>query len=249
MELIINKDEATPISDFSKGKKGFTSSLGKLAINKANKRNNNPIVPGAADFVQWVAYDRMTYAAATILPNLISYFSIPSNQSGKTKMDTNLTQSQTFPAPNWLNVVGLTVYFADTMLKNDISIVLNNFWLEFWCQEKIYVEGPLYNFPSVGGLTSGINSTLAAGAQISAYNNGTPAAFNFFDVRLPAGMQLGTISTDGVTGIVINGGQSFHVDLKSTAAAATITLGASSAPYGGYLVTVSLLGTYSRAVQ
>lgn len=248
MNLTIDKNEATPISDYSKGKKGFTSSLGKLAVAKQKKKHLNPIVPGAADYVQWVAYDRMTFSAATILPNLISYFSIPANQQGKTKMDTNLTQSQTFPAPNWLNVVGICVYFSDLMLKSDISIVLNNFWLEFWCQEKIYVEGPIYNFPSTGGLTSGIVSSAAA-TNIYAFNNGVPAAFNFYDVRLPAGMQLGNITTDGTTGIVINGGQSFHVDLKSTAAAGTITLGAAAPPYGGYQVTVSLLGTYSRAVQ
>lgn len=248
MNLTINKNEVENISDYQTGKTGFASQLGKLATNKRKKKQANPIVPGAADYVQWVVYDRMTFAATTILPNLISYFSIPSNQQGKTKMDTNLTQSQTFPAPNWLNCVGVTLYFADTMLKNDISIVLNNFWLEFWCQEKIYVEGPVYNFPSPGGLTAGFNQ-LAAAALQTAFNNGTPASFNFFDVRLPAGMMLGTIQTDGTTGIVINGGQSFHVDLKSTAAAATITLGAASSPYGGYLVTVSLLGTYSRAVQ
>ena len=249
MELIINKNEATPISNAKKGKIGFASKLGQLATNKQKKKHTNPILPGAADFVQWVAYDRMTYAAASVLPNLISYFSIPANQQGKTKMDTNLTQSQTFPAPNWLNVVGICVYFADNMLKQDISIVLNNFWLEFWCQEKIYVEGPIYNFPSTGGLTSGINLQGAA-ANSYAFNNGTPAAFNFYDVRLPAGMMLGNVQTDGTTGIVINGGQSFHVDLKSTAAAGTITLSAAATGgYGGYLVTVSLLGTYSRAVQ
>lgn len=219
----------------------------KLAKAKERKRNINPIVPGAADYVQWNAYDRMTYAAATQLPNLISYFSIPSNQQGKTKMDTNLTQVQTFTAPNWINVVGMGLYFSSQMIKGDIDIVLNNFWLEFWCQEKIYLEGPVWLFPSPGGLTAGF--MLSTATTNTAYNNGTPAAYNFFDVRLPAGMDLGGVTTDGTTGIIINGGQTFHVDLKSTAAAGVITLGAAVGSYGGYQVTIVLQGVYSRAVQ
>ena len=226
------------------GKRVILSEFAKKSKRLDKGVNNNPIVPGAADYIQNTLYDRYTSAAGAALATTFQWFTIPQGQSGKTKTDTNLTLTQMLPAPQWFNVIGLGVYFSPLMIVEDVYNFTNGYWLEFWVQSKIYAEGPVQFFPSPGGLST--TWSFATAANRSIVTNGSALTTNFFDLRLPQGLDLGGISTDGATGIIINGGQTFHVDAKSPAG---ITLQAASAPYGGFNALVTLQGIHSREVQ
>jgi hypothetical protein len=98
-------------------------------------------------------------------------------------------------------------------------------------------------FPAPAGL-SGLQS-FATATTATIYTNGLPRADNFFDLRLPGGIDLGGIVTDGNTGITINQGQTFRVECTGT----SYTLAAAAGTYGGFQVTCMLLGVISRSVQ
>src|ERR1039458_10883203 len=40
-----------------------------LSVAKARSRKQNPIAPGLADYVNWVLYDRISFAQAAVVPN------------------------------------------------------------------------------------------------------------------------------------------------------------------------------------
>lgn len=226
------------------GKRISLSEYGRKVKQIQTGKLTNPIVPGLADFIQGIIYDKVSYAAAATVPAAFSWFTVPSGQQGKSKADTNLTQASQLTSPEWANVQGLTLKLSSLMQKADIDTWINTYYIEFYVTNKIYLEGPPEYFPATGGLQGFF--TLATAANGSFFNNGTPKSDNFFDMRIPQGVDLGGITTDGQTGIIINQSQTFRVDCKATSG---FTLAAASGTYGGFAVTCALLAIISRSVQ
>ena len=230
-----------------------------LKAAKARFRKQNPISPNQADYVNWVLYDRITFAASAVVPQLTKLFVIPIGGGGKTKVDTNLEQVSTLPAPQWFNCTGVAIYFNPNTVPIDLDNFLTTEYMEFWVSQKVYVEGPLDVFPSAGGLFQSA-STISVAAAATNLNtqttNGWPSIHNMYDVRLPAGLPLGTdqtgtpVAADGIIGITILQSQTFNVQLKADGGGATMAA-AGAAPFPGVGLTVSarLHGILSRGVQ
>jgi hypothetical protein len=231
---------------------------------KRKYRLHNPIQPNTADIVNWVLYDRITFATPGTLPALFRLFVSPiggaSQVAGvlKTKVDTNLEQVSRLPDPQWFNTTGVAIYFNVNAAPVDIENFIATTYIEFWVSQKVYLEGPPQCFPSAAGLyaNNALALTPAATAFVTNTVNGWPNAQNIYDVRLPAGLNLGIndqgqmVTADGLIGITILQGQSFTVQFKADGGPMTLALAAAT-PIPGVGLTISayLHGILSRGVQ
>jgi len=245
----------TPISDFGKvAKFGSAFSLGgMLELAKRRALAQNPILPNAADIVNWVVYDTYKVAANTSIGANYNYFTQPIGTNSKTKMDTNLEQVQRLPDPQWMNVIAMGFQFGPEVILADIIKVVNNYYNEFWVGGKVYVEGRHEVFPSGTGISgfSTANST-------NVVTNGQANWNNLFDLRLPPGINLGVqtnpdsgqaeaVMSDGLIGVTILQGQQFKVASTAPGGAQTTTAAASGGV--GLSIVCQLYGTLSRGVQ
>lgn len=232
---------------------------GFLSQAKAQQRLQNPISPNQADYVNWVLYDEISFAASAVVPQLVKLFVAPIGSGAKTKVNTNLEQVSSLPAPQWFNTTGISIYFNPNATPIDLDNFLATEYLEFWVgSSKVYVEGKLDIFPSAGGLfTNASLGTMSAAA--TSYNvnstNGWPSINNMYDLRLPAGLQLGTnqsgqnVTADGIIGVTILQSQTFNVQLKADGGGATMAA-TGAVPFAGVGLTVGcrLHGILSRGV-
>lgn len=245
---LIGKDEEKEL----KGRIGKKQKLnGALKAGKGRTRRSNPIIPGMADYSNWVLYDRNVFAAGSNVPTNFKFFTQPIGQNNKTKVDTNLELVSQLPQPYWMNVTGIGFWFNTNVLPIDLNAFLAQSYMEFWVQNKVYAEGPFHAFPSGMGV-SGFTTETAQSTNV----NGLPQLSNMFDTRLPAGLNLGVdqngnpVNTDGLTGITILQGQTFKIEvnlpggvLALTAANATPNIGT------GLTVQAYLYGILSRSAQ
>ena len=254
------KELYVPVSEHSgftaKNKKAGLLDFAKQAIFR--NRRQNPISPNQADYVNWVLYDRITFAQAAVVPQLVKLFVAPIGSGTKTKVDTNLEQVSSLPAPQWFNCTGLSIYFDPYSAPIDYSNFLQTEYMEFWVSQKVYLEGPLDVFPASGGLFQQAQIAIAAAATNvnSVTTNGWPSIHNMYDVRLPAGLPLGkdgsgnSVVADGIIGITILQSQTFNVQFKADGGGATMAATA-AVPFPGVGLTVAcrLHGILSRGVQ
>jgi hypothetical protein len=181
------------------------------------------------------------------VPNNFKFFTAPIGQNGKTKVDTNMEQVQRLADPLWFNTEGIGFYFSPDNYPTDIEAFLNSEYMEYWVGQKVYVEGPIQCFPGGAGLWGTIDT-----AGFDLVSNGEPRTDNVFDVRLPAGIHLGTdstgtaIVTDGLIGITILQGQQFRVEMNAPAGGAALN-SQTGAP--GLTIMCYLYGILSRGVQ
>jgi hypothetical protein len=236
------------------GKVGFKASLSEF-FRSARKRarQQNPIAPNQADIVKWILYDRFQFGAATTVPNNFKFFTAPIGQSGKTKIDTNMEQVQRLADPLWFNTEGVGFFFAGNALLADLNAFVSSEYMEFWVGQKVYLEGPVQCFPGGAGVLASMGGTTTAGNLTTVATNGVPRTDNVFDVRLPAGIHLGTdstgaaIVTDGLIGITILQGQQFRIEMNAPAGGATLAAAGSGGT--GLTVMAYLYGILSRGVQ
>jgi hypothetical protein len=217
-----------------------------------SSKHKNPIAPGLADIVNWVIYDRNSFAQNTAIPANFKFFTQPIGTNNKTKADTNLFQVSRLEDPLWMNVIGMGIYWTPNVYIGDITTFQNTYYLEFWVGQKVYIEGPYQCFPSAAGIyafpnmnTASLALTFANGAATMFSSNGVPRTDNMFDLRLPGGIQLGyetdsngnqnAVVSDGLTGITILQGQGFRVE--------------NNAPNGGFTLTTTALGGFGINFQ
>lgn len=245
-------DEMDITSMQGEGKVGFKMNLDDT-YRRAQKfaRRRNPIVQNMNDYVQWVFYDRATYAQGSNVPVNFKFFTTPQGSGGKTKVDTNLDQPQRLNDPGWMNATGLGFYFDSSNLLLDIQNFLAQSYMEFWVGGKTYLEGPYQCFPGAAGLYGATTST----AQ-QTFTNGIPQVGNMFDMRLPGGMNLGqdnggnAVVADGLLGVTIL--QTQLLKVENNLPGGVLALTANTAvpnPGTGLRLSVYLAGTYSRGVQ
>lgn len=206
----------------------------------------NPIMPNSADITNWVLYDRFVFTTPGTLPNTFSFFTIPQGAAAKTKTDTNMELVQQLAAPQWMNVIGVGFWFSPASIKLDIDGFINSSFMEFWVGGKVYAEGPLQCFPGAAGYAG-----VSTQTNESVYSNGAPLASNFFDLRLPAGIGLGSGQlSDGLIGITILQNQQFRVNVNAPAGGWALTAAAAvPTPGNGLTVMCYLYGILSRGVQ
>jgi hypothetical protein len=128
--------------------------------------------------------------------------------------------------------------------------------MEFWVSQKVYIEGPLDQFPSAGGVYQAVALANPAATSATTAVNGWPSTHNMYDVRLPAGLPLGkdtngaNVTADGIIGITILQSQTFRVELHADGGGAVLAaVGATPFPGTGLTVACRLHGILSRGVQ
>ena len=219
-----------------KGQVGLRYNIGSF-LQKSKKRHKmqNPIAANQADVTNWIFWDKLAVAAGVTTATSYTLFVNPISAT-KGKSSTNLESPGKLQAPQILNVFNLGFIFRPDVYIVDLAALLDAYWVEFWVGQKSYAEGLLYHFPGGAGVQSSTSGTT---------NLGWPVAGNEYDLRLPAGMNLGSCTTDGLTGIMILQDQAFKVYVNSNAG---VSLTAATTGTG-WNMTAHLKGILSRAVQ
>jgi hypothetical protein len=154
-----------------------------LDAGEAQGKNTNSIMQGWVDRGPWQYWDTIdnnggttTGAAGQALPAQYSPFSVAIGQQNpltlltKTKLETNMVRGNQFPPPRCLLLIAIGFYFSSRMPKVDVDAVLDNCWMEFRIDEKVFHEGQLWQFPAGAGLTG---VTTQNGESV--YTNGVPS--------------------------------------------------------------------------
>ena len=136
----------------------------------------NSIMAGWVDRGPWQYYDTVRQTPSSQLQAAYNPFSTPIGQGDpyfanvpKTKLLTNMQRGNQFPPPRCLVIMQVGFYFSSQMNKQDIDLIMDNCYVEVRIDDKIYMEGQLWQLPAGVGL-SGI--TTVAGT--SAITNGVP---------------------------------------------------------------------------
>lgn len=148
-----------------------------MSAQEAQGKNTNSIMQGWVDRGPWQYWDTVTGLAGAALATTYSPFSVQIGQQNplvagatKNKLNTNMVRGNQFPPPRCLLLIAIGFYFSSQMLKSDIDLVLDNCWVEFRIDDKIFHEGQLWQFPAGAGL-AGVSTQTAQ----SVYTNGLPA--------------------------------------------------------------------------
>jgi hypothetical protein len=132
---------------------------------EASGKNTNSIMAGWVDRGPWQYWDTIDNGAGTTpgapgqpVASTYSPFSVQIGQQNpltgltKTKLETNMVRGNQFPPPRCLLLIQIGFYFSSRMLKSDIDSILDNCWMEFRIDDKIFHEGQLWQFPGGAGL-------------------------------------------------------------------------------------------------
>jgi hypothetical protein len=174
-------------------------------------------------------YDTVTIAQnGTIDENASLFFTNVGGGASPTKTlaQTNMTMSQVLPAPEVFSIRALRLRVAETIYRPDFDTILNQFCLEFWMGTKCYQRGPLWYFPTAGGLT-GFSTNFVGD---TAYTNGLASYESLRPLEIP---------------LVIESMSQFYARFVGTAYTMTAT---ASGGVGGTFVLL-LDGFYGRRVQ
>jgi hypothetical protein len=112
----------------------------------------NSLIGGMVDRGAWKYYDTLNIAQGTQLPAELDFFAVqqnaidPYNNTRKTKLQTNMKLAGQFPPPRCLVLMQLGILFSN-MLLSDIQLVLQNYYMEFKIDDKIFFEGRLEFYP------------------------------------------------------------------------------------------------------
>lgn len=140
-------------------------------------RDINSIMAGWVDRGPWQYWDTIRVAPSTQLAASYSPFSTPIGQGDplygnapKTKLITNMQRGNQFPPPRCLVIMQVGFLFSSQMLKSDTDEWMDNCYVEVRIDDKIYMEGQLWQFPAGVGLT-GVSQVSGQ----SVFTNGSPS--------------------------------------------------------------------------
>ncbi len=139
-------------------------------------RDINSIMAGWVDRGPWQYWDTVRQAPSTQFLASYSPFSIPIGQQdpfnsiAKTKLITNMVRGNNFPPPRCLVIMQVGFLFSSQMAKPDIDLIMDNADVEIRIDDKIYMEGQLWQFPAGVGLAG-----LSTQTGQSVYTNGLPS--------------------------------------------------------------------------
>ena len=131
----------------------------QLAATFANKQAPGPgvydinsLIAGMVDRGAWKYWDTLNTTQGTQLQPQYQMFTVPIGgtdpitNTTKTKLQTNMRLSSQFPPPRCLVLMQLGILFSN-MLLSDIQLVLQNYYMEFSIDDKIFFEGRLEFYP------------------------------------------------------------------------------------------------------
>lgn len=147
-----------------------------MSSTEAQGRNTNSIMQGWVDRGPWQYWDTVVGAAGTVLATEYDPFSVPVGAQDpltgttKNKLATNMVRGHEFPPPRCLLLISIGFYFSSTMVKTDIDAFINNCWMEFKIDDKVFHEGHPILYPAGAGL---YGVTTQSGESV--YTNGLPS--------------------------------------------------------------------------
>lgn len=112
----------------------------------------NSLIGGMVDRGAWKYWDTLNTAQNTQMQPQYQMFTVPIGgtdpitNTTKTKLQTNMRLSSQFPPPRCLVLMQLGILFSN-MLLSDIQAVLQNYYMEFSIDDKIFFEGRLEFYP------------------------------------------------------------------------------------------------------
>jgi len=187
-------------------------------------RDINSIMAGWVDRGPWQYWDTVRAPTSTILAAQYQAFATPIGQGdpyfgnvAKTKVVTNMQRGNQFPPPRCLVIMQVGFYFSSQMAKSDIDLLYDNAEIEVRIDDKIYMEGQLWEFPAgvgmagvttqtgVGGFTNGL-ATLEATRRYGEYSKYIAPlqqfsmVINFFGT--PPTLSANTVLGGGVGGTI-----------------------------------------------
>lgn len=116
-------------------------------------------VPGMLEESNQFYYDAISITATTTGDSL--YFQTPFSGS-KSKLYTNMSQAGVLPVPKMLKVKAIRIVPGFKMAADDPGLLYDGSYLEFWVNDKVQLEGPLWMFPPGIGQMGFSNITAAA---------------------------------------------------------------------------------------
>jgi hypothetical protein len=138
-------------------------------------RDINSIMAGWVDRGPWQYWDTVRQAPSSVLLATYSPFSVPIgapdpfNNVAKTKLLTNMVRGNNFPPPRCLVIMQVGFLYSPQMFKPDIDLFMDNAFVEVRIDDKIYMEGQIWQFPS--GVGEFLASTQTGQAAVA---NGLP---------------------------------------------------------------------------
>lgn len=156
------------------------ASTSAVAAVSSNVPNVNSVVGGVVDRRPWQYWDTFFWplaSPAVPLPSEVAMFTVPINQldvytnTRKTKLQTNMTASGQFVAPECILLQQIGIYICAGDSLADINKYFENCYMEFKINQKIFWEGQPWQFPSGVGMTGYQNPTGTA----EYFVNGFPA--------------------------------------------------------------------------
>lgn len=177
-------------------------------------------------------YDTIEIAAAGTVNELTTaFFTNVGPSSGKTKAQTNMTQSRRLPAPEAFSIFGFRLRWKENIFIDDLYEILDNFVLQFYLGQKVYQEAPLWYFSPGGGVNGFVALDGAAAATSRTFlTNGVPHREAMHKLAIP---------------IVIENQMTFYAQLSG----GTYTLTAAAGGGTGLQLQLVLDGFYARGVQ
>jgi hypothetical protein len=139
-------------------------------------RDINSIMAGWVDRGPWQYYDTLRAPSSAALAAQYSMFATPIGQGDpyygnvqKTQAVTNMVRGNQFPPPRCLVIMQVGFYFSSQMVKSDIDLVMDNAYIQVKIDEKVYMEGQIWQFPAGVGLAGVSTQTGTA-----VFTNGLP---------------------------------------------------------------------------
>jgi len=127
-------------------------------ILKANNWDINSLMGDWVDRGPWVYYDTIYAVSGGQLFSTYNPFSLKMGQvdpvtgTAKTKLQTNMIENGSFGATRCLILMQLGISFPSYIVKANVDLLLNSFYLEVRIAEKIFFEGIPEIYPSGTGL-------------------------------------------------------------------------------------------------
>ena len=131
----------------------------------------NSVIAGMVDRGAWPYYDNNVAAAGATLASSYSMFSVPQGQNDpvtglpKTLSNTNMTAVNYFPPPRCLVLMSMGFYFRN-MLLADINLILENYYFQFFIDEKEFFQGFIELQPSGLGISGASNNSGESAWQV-----------------------------------------------------------------------------------
>lgn len=183
--------------------------------------------PSNLDVQHTPLYDTVTIPAnSPVTQNVANFFTNVGAASGKSYVQTNVTQSQKLSNPESFSIFAIRFRWAENILPVDLYAILSGFVFEFYIGQKCYNRAPLWQYNAGGGVYGSVATTVAATTS-TFLSNGMPGREHMHKLAIP---------------IVIETNASFYAQLFG----GPYTLNA-----GGTGATFQLMfdGLYARGVQ